>query len=180
MAKTQKLKAGDEAPDFTADDSTGSQFRIRDFREKKSLVLVFLRYAGCPLCQLSMSQLKNRYGEFERKDAEVAVFVQSPRETLEKEGMADTFPFKVIPDTEEKYYRLYGVGSGNLFGMINPAVISKGIKAALKGYFQGKMEGNTWQLPGDFVIGKDGSLKLARIGDNVGDNLSVDDLLSYV
>jgi len=42
------------------------------------------------------------------------------------------------------------------------------------------MEGNAWQLPGDFVVGRDGRIILARVGKNMGDNLLPEQILSYI
>ena len=179
MPKSRQLKAGDTAPDFSAEDVRGETFQLSSFKGEKQVVLVFLRYAGCPLCQLAMAELKNRYTEFTDRGAEVAVFVQSPSATLFEQGAAD-FPFHVIPDPGEKYYKLYGVGSGNIFDIVHPDVIRKGLKATVKGHMQGKMEGNTWQLPGDFIVDTEGVLKLARIGDNVGDHLGAGELLAHL
>jgi len=175
----RKLSEGEKAPDFTATDALGKQIALSQFIGDKHVVLVFRRYAGCPLCQLSMAELKNKYQEFKQRDAEIIVFVQSPKKTLEQQGV-EGFPFAIIPDPEEKYYELYGVGSGNIFDVINPDVIRKGIRATLKGHVQGKMEGNAWQLPGDFIVSKEGLLMLARVGENVGDGLSAEKLLSHI
>jgi len=176
----KKLKTGDFAPLFTAADALGREFSLADYNGKKNVVLVFLRYAGCPLCQMALGAMKASYNEFESKDAVVAAFIQSPRERLAEAGDVSEFPFHIIPDPEEHIYRIYGVGSTNILGLANPNVLIRGLKATAKGYKQGKMEGNLWQLPADFIVGKDGRLTLARIGKDVSDNLPVSELLSSI
>lgn len=180
LVRKAALRAGNEAPDIYAFDANGVQLGLPDYRGMKSVALVFLRYAGCPICRLALHDLKKNYAKFEEKDAEVVVFVQSPLESIEKAGGAGRFPFRLVADPEGEYYELYGVGSGRLGSMLAPKTVARAAKATLKGHFQGKMEGNQWQLPGDFIVGKDGILKLARVGKNMGDNLTAKELLSYL
>jgi peroxiredoxin len=178
MAAKSHLKKGDIAPDFSIADASGATFSLSAYKDKKAVALVFLRYAGCPICQLALQDLKKAYGEFEAKNVVAAVFVQSPRERVAE--AASEFPFHLIPDPEGEIYGLYGVGSGGLDALLAPKTIAAGIKATLKGHMQGKMEGNAWQLPGDFVVGADGRIILARVGKNMGDNLLPEQILSYL
>jgi peroxiredoxin len=180
MSSKTKLKAGMQAPDFTVADANGREYSLGQLRGSKSAVLVFLRYAGCPICQLSLQQLKNAHAEFEARNAQVMAFVQSPAQTVLQSGDVSAFPFPIIPDPDERIYKLFGVGSGGLGALLAPRTLQRGIQATLKGHRQGKMEGNTWQLPGDFIVDPQGVLKLARMGRDMGDNLSPDKLLSYL
>jgi thioredoxin-dependent peroxiredoxin len=180
MAKSTFLKAGQQAPDFTMTDAKGGKFTLSDYKGKNPVVLVFLRYAGCPICQLALHDLKDAGADFAARGAEVVAFVQSPRESIEKSGDISIFPFRLIPDPNETIYKLYGVAAGSFIDMLAPQTVARGIQAVTHGHMQGKMEGNQWQLPGDFIIGKDGVLKLARIGRNLADNLSPQQLLTYL
>lgn len=180
MSSKTKLKAGMQAPDFTARDAKGVEHSLAELNGKKSAVLVFLRYAGCPICQLSLQELKNAHADFEARNAQVMAFVQSPAERLLDSGDVDAFPFPIIPDPDERIYKLFGVGSGGLGALLAPRTLQRGLQATLKGHKQGKMEGNTWQLPGDFIVDMQGILKLARVGRDMGDNLRPEILLSYL
>ncbi|MFH1539321.1 MAG: peroxiredoxin-like family protein [bacterium] len=184
LAGKTKLRPGNEAPDIYTVDANGVQLGLPDYRGMRSVVLVFLRYVGCPICRLALQDLKKNYAKFEEKDAEVVVFVQSPLESIEKAGGAAQFPFRLVADPEGEYYELYGVGSGKLgvscASMLAPKTVARAVKATLKGHMQGKKEGNQWQLPGDFIVGRNGILKLARIGKNMGDNLTAKELLAYL
>jgi cytochrome oxidase Cu insertion factor (SCO1/SenC/PrrC family) len=42
-ADLSRIKAGDEAPDFTLEDQDGKPVTLSDYRNKKSVVLVFYR-----------------------------------------------------------------------------------------------------------------------------------------
>jgi peroxiredoxin len=174
------LSIGEKAPLFVIPDVNGVEFSLSEYAGKKNVVLVFLRYLGCPICQMTLADLKNEYGRFTAKDAEVVAFVQSPPETIRKSGDASAFPFRLIPDEDERIYKLYRVGVTNIFGLVNPNVLRQGLKAMLKGHRQGKKEGNTFQVPGEFIIDKNGVLRLARTGKDAGDNMPVDELLSHL
>jgi len=178
MLKKTNLHVGDSAPDFVIADVNGDEFNLAEFKGKKSLVLVFLRYLGCTLCQIILQQFKNSYSEFYTKNAEVAIIIQSPASTIQESGDVNVFPFRLIPDPKELIYRQYGVGSGNL--LMIPQSILKAFIYSIKGYRSGKQEGNTWQLPGDFVIDKEGIIRFVYIGKNMGDNLPPGKLLSYI
>lgn len=180
MAAKTYLKVGRPAPDFTIADAKGSTFRLADYKGKQSVVLVFLRYVGCPICQLALHDLKDTYDQFKTRGAEVVAFVQSPRETIEKSGDLSAFPFRLITDPDGEIYKIYGVGDRGIAGIINANTVLRDVQAIARGYKQGKMEGNMWQLPGDFIVDKNGFLKLARIGKNAGDNLRPDQLLEYL
>lgn len=181
MEKSTRLRVGEEAPDFTAIDVIrGESFKLSDYRGKHSVALIFLRYAGCPLCQLHISEISRKYPQIAAKDTDVIVFVRSRVNTLVQEGYPGGFPFKLVADPDGDFYKLYGVGSGNIKDMLTPNVIKKAVKATIRGHKQGKMEGNQWQLPGDFIVGKDGKLKLAHVGSDIGDNLKSDELMKYM
>jgi len=180
MSKTTFLKVGQKAPDFTVTDAKGDKFTLSAFKGKSPVVLVFLRYAGCPICQLALHDIKDAYEDFAARGAVVAAFVQSPAESIKKSGDISIFPFRLIPDPNETIYKLYGVAAGSFIDMLNPQTVARGIQAVAHGHKQGKMEGNQWQLPGDFIVDKDGVIKLARVGKNLADNLPPQQLLSYL
>jgi peroxiredoxin len=114
MLNKIKLHTGDNAPDFTIKDVNGSEFRLSRFKGEKSVVLVFLRYLGCPLCQIALQELKNTHHEFTACNTEVVAFIQSPLSTILESGDSSVFPFRLIPDPGELIYKKYGVGRGNL------------------------------------------------------------------
>ena len=180
MPGTKQIRVGEQAPDFTIADVHGNDFSLSSYQGKKNVVLVFLRYQGCPLCQMTLQQLKNAYNEFESRDAEVAAFVQSPARTILKSGDADAFPFRLIPDPDERIYKLFGIGIGGIGALLAPKTIDRALRATLQGHRQGRMEGNTWQLPGEVIIDKNGVMRLARVGKNMGDSLAPSALLSHL
>jgi peroxiredoxin len=101
MTINNSLKAGN-----TIDDINGNKFSLNIEKEKRKIVLIFLRSLGCPLCEISRSQFKNAYHEFFSRNTEVGVFLQSNASTIRESGDEKAFPFRLIPGHDEKIYQL--------------------------------------------------------------------------
>lgn len=165
----KRLAPGMTAPDFTFDapDKRSQNFRIS---ADGGAVLFFLRYMGCPLCQLKIGEILRDHEKFKQAGVKVYVALQSSPETV-REGYSADFqiPFTIICDPDEKVFRLYGVAKGNLFQYLAPSVIVKAVKASRAGFRHGKKEGQEMQLPAVHVVGADGVLTYAYYGKNIGD-----------
>ena len=64
-----KLKLGDNAPDFQFDTPWEGEKSFVEAAGGKPAVLVFLRYLGCPICQLDMANLKREIDLIDQKGA---------------------------------------------------------------------------------------------------------------
>ena len=75
------------------------------------------------------------------------------------------------PSTES--YKTYGLARGTAAQMFGPAVWLQGALVTVEGSFDGlplgKPVGNPWQMPGVFVIGTNGKVKLAYYSKHAGD-----------
>ena len=63
-----QLMPGNPAPDFTLPDAGGKTVSLADFKGRP-LVLVFSRYVGCPVCQMTAVELTRMAPDFERAGA---------------------------------------------------------------------------------------------------------------
>ncbi|MBW1704260.1 MAG: redoxin domain-containing protein [Deltaproteobacteria bacterium] len=77
-----QLQVGDKAHDFDFETPWSPRQHFYETSENKPAVLVFLRYQGCPVCQMEMANLKRDVGLFNQKDAQVFVFLQSTPEIV--------------------------------------------------------------------------------------------------
>ncbi len=165
----KKLVKGIAAPNFTFDTISKRSLDFYKTARRKKSVLFFLRYIGCPVCQLKIGEINRDYEEFRIAGLEVYVVLQSSPSSV-KEGLAGSqVPFTIICDREEKIFALYGVAPGNIFGYIAPAVIMKAMKASRGGFRHGKKEGKEMQLPAVFILNKDRKIDYAYYGKNIGD-----------
>lgn len=170
---------GSAAPAIHAVDGKGETFDLAA-QAGKTVVLVFLRHLGCPICRMEIAEWKRRVGEFHTLNAEVVVFVDSPDPSVQEFAKTSGAAFRIVADPEHKIYGAYGVERGSLLQFAAPGAALRSLKATLKGNLHGKFEGDELRLPGDFVVGPDGKLLFARRGEHIGDNAGVDALLAVV
>lgn len=147
-----KLNNKDKAPDFTFDTpwKTGQQFYEKAGR--KPCVLIFLRYHGCPVCQMEMARIKQDVNLFTQKKARVFVILQSRPEIVAKLAKEKDWPYTIICDPDGEIFLQYGVAHGGILKYLHPAGLVAAIKATFKGFRHGRFEGHETQTPAVFVV----------------------------
>lgn len=140
-------------------------FNIRDVRGKtvslqnpntRYILIAFLRYAGCPYCNLAIHRLSIEYPLLIKNDCEVIAFVQSNEENITKniyERHAHKPEFSIVADPESKIYRKYGVKSS--MSITAPLItrIPYWVKAVTKhGFWQKNIDGSFFLVPAWFLI----------------------------
>ncbi|HOD14751.1 MAG TPA: peroxiredoxin-like family protein [Spirochaetota bacterium] len=165
----KKLTAGMKAPNFSFTTLSGQSLDFYKTSRGKKAVLFFLRYAGCPICQMKMGEIMRDYDRLRAAGLEVYVVLQSSPASV-KEALAGVAPpFTIVCDPREKIFSLYGVPPGNLFQYLAPSVIMKAIKASRRGFRHGKKEGQELQLPAVFIVSPGEAVTFAYYGRNIGD-----------
>lgn len=165
----QKLTPGMTAPNFTFDTLSKQSLDFHKTTGGKKSVIFFLRYAGCPICQMKIGDLLKDHKEFRAAGLQVYVVLQSTAASVKENFTKLKVPFTIVCDPEEKVFALYGVAPGNLFGYLAPSVIMKARKASRAGFKHGKKEGKEMQLPAVFVVNSDGKIAYTYYGKNIGD-----------
>lgn len=158
-----------QAPDFTFDTPWEQQFVFHKTIEGTTVVLFFLRYMGCPICQAKIAEIRHDASQFRAKGAAVFVVLQSEPSVVRQAMDGMEMPFTVICDPEQAIFRLYGVEPGNIFQYIAPSVIMKSIRASRRGFAKGLKEGNELQRPAVFIIDRHKTVVYAYHGKNIGD-----------
>jgi peroxiredoxin len=176
----ERLKAGATTPDFTFDTPWKKGLKLSDFTKKSTTVLMFLRYIGCPICQMEIAELRGRIGEFTRRKVNLLVVLQSTPANITAAVSEKDVPFEIVCDPKEKLFALYGVKPGSIFRYVTPGSIIQAIRATKRGFRHGKYEGNEKQLPATFIIGTDGRVRWAYYGKNVSDVPKTDKLLAQI
>jgi hypothetical protein len=146
--------------------------------------LQFRRYAGCPICNLHLRSVAQRYDEIVAAGiCEIAVFHSSVRDMLPHQG---ALPFAVVADPERTLYTEFGVESSlravlhrrAMAAPLHPAawaVVARGIRGG--GSPLPARGDGVLGLPADFLIASDGMLKAVKYGHHASDHWSVDELL---
>jgi peroxiredoxin len=164
-----QLKAGDKAADFIYDSPWENRQEYYKASGKKTTVLVFLRYLGCPVCQMEMANLKREIERFDEKDAKVFLFLQSTQDMLTKSAREEDWPFTIVCDPKEEIFQLYRVAPGGFLKYLHPAGLLAATKATFKGFRHGKFEGRETQLPAVFVVGPDKIIQWVYYGETLND-----------
>jgi peroxiredoxin len=177
---TQRFTEGSAAPDFVFDTPWKKKLKLSEFTDKKPTVLMFLRYVGCPICQMKIAELKKEFGRFEKAGANLLVVLQSTPENISAAVPEKEMPFVIVCDPQERLFTLYGVKPGSIFGYVTPTTIVRAIAAGRRGFKHGKYEGNEKQLPATFIIDKNRTVRWAHYGKNVADVPKTERLLSEI
>ncbi len=163
------LALGNKAPDFKFKTPWADEVNFYDAVGNNPAVLIFLRYYGCPVCQMEMAKIKQEINLAAKKGVRVFVILQSAPETIASLIKKDDFPFIIICDPQAKIFQLYGVEAGGVIKYLHPAGLIAAIKATCRGFIHGKFEGKETQLPAAFAITADKVIKYAHYGENISD-----------
>jgi thioredoxin-dependent peroxiredoxin len=177
--KVMKIQNGEPAKDFQVEDLFGKQITLGDFKGKK-MMLSFYRYASCPLCNLRVHQLIQRYPDLHEKGLEMVAFFQSPPETIYRYVGKQDAPFSIVPDPDREVYKLYGV-EGSLAGFLKASLkVGDLISAVRKGFLPGRIDGETTMVPADFLIGPALVVEKAYYGKDIGDHMPIQEIEAWL
>jgi peroxiredoxin len=164
-----RLKEGDNASDFQFDTPWEKGLGFHTISTGKSSVLIFLRYLGCPICQMDMASFKREINLIKQKGAQLFVLLQSSAATVAGLTNKEDWPFTLICDPQGVIFQQYRVAAGGIINYLHPAGLIAAINATLKGYWHGKFEGKETQLPAVFIVTPDKMIQYAYYGENISD-----------
>ena len=121
--------------------------------------------------------MRDDHARFESRGAEVAVVTQgSPAQNAE---LATRYgaEFRFLSDPEHRAYRAYGLGRGTLAQVMSPAILLKATLSALRGNV-GRRVGDVFQMPGTFVIDRQGVVRFCHRNRDAADNPANDAVLA--
>ncbi|RYF69358.1 MAG: redoxin domain-containing protein, partial [Cytophagaceae bacterium] len=81
MITMNQLKAGQIAPNFSTLDSVGNTIRLSDYAGK-TVLLVFHRNVGCPVCNLRFHELEKHRAELQANGIVVLSVYESSATTM--------------------------------------------------------------------------------------------------
>lgn len=111
-----ELKAGDKAPEFTANDQDGNEISLSDYIGKK-VVLYFYPKDSTPGCTAQACNLRDNYDMLLEKGYAVIGVSQDSQKSHKKFIEKQTLPFPLIADTDHKVHNLYGTwGEKQMYG----------------------------------------------------------------
>ena len=175
-----QVQAGSQAPPLTNTRDVHGNVVTLDVAAGTHVLLVFLRYASCPMCLLHLRELQQRYPELRKAGLEVIAIFHSPAGSIARHAGRLGLPFPVVADPTFALYARYGVGSswlGLTVSAILPSFYVAFGRAMRFGFWGGAIDGDVARMPADFLISSHGTVRAAHYGRTIGDHLSLDEVL---
>jgi peroxiredoxin len=172
-----RLIPGATAPEFSADTIRGERLTLAGLRGS-DVLLKFYRFAECPICNLHLREFVRRHEEVAAAGLTVIVLFHSAESRLERTQGVD-LPFHLVADPDKQIFGAYGIEEA-LRGMFAGRVARDYGRAMAAGHFSRPFgyHGGIKGLPADFLIDRDGVIRLAHYGENYADSLDVDQVLA--
>ena len=169
-----RLKPGDRAFPFSAETTDGNTISLGQFAGKP-LLLMFYRYASCPMCNLRLRDFAQNYSRLHERGLEVVAFFHSPAGNIRANAGKQHYPFHLVADPRFNVYRSYGIETSWLrffTSMLLPGFYVDWIRALRYGIWGG-VDWQMGKMPADFVISPEGTILKAHYGRDIGDHLSI-------
>jgi peroxiredoxin len=160
---------GDQAPDLELVDSTGETVRLSRFWQDGPALLLFWRFFGCSCGAERSERLRKEYEDYVAAGAKVVLIGQAEpwRAAVFAQEQGLVCPILCDPDYEA--YQAYGLVEGQPAQILFDAPPeflrherATGAELQRQRRDQGKpLVDSPWQLPGEFVVDKGGTIALA-------------------
>ena len=176
-----RLDPGATAVPFTTHAIDGTAVSLSQFAGSPVL-LMFLRYASCPMCNLHLHDLARGYGTLRDRGLTVVAFFHSPVHAIRAHAGSRQYPFPLVADPELRVYRLYGVETSwprLLLSIAKPSFYVSFFRSLVHGFWGGAAL-QMAKMPADFLVGPDGRLVAAHYGRDIGDHLTVAQLHAFL
>lgn len=163
------VQTGDAAPDMELEDSAGRPVALSSFWRDRTALLLFWRHYGCSCGMGRADRLREELGAYLDAGANVVVIGQGEperaRNYAEKQGLSCPF----LCDPGLRAYEAYGLLEGTEAQILFDApdeFLRRDLKAGLdlvaaRRNTDRRLVDNPWQLPGEFVVGTEGLIRLA-------------------
>jgi peroxiredoxin len=146
------LAVGDEAPDFTADSTSGQTVTLSSFRGKKNVLIAFFPLAFTSVCTAEMCDLSADFDQFASEDVEVLPISVDSVPTLKEFKAKHGLRVDLASDFRREISRRYGVLLEDRF-------------FANRAYF---------------LIGKDGTIKWKHVEDSTRERRPNSEILEQI
>jgi peroxiredoxin len=145
------------APQFTKKDFFGDSVSLKNYEKSHDYVLlVFLRYSGCPWCNLAIHRLTLEYETMQEHSCQIIAFVQSEDDSIQENIYDRHTPkpqFPIIADKDMEIYRQYDVNPSLIGTLKLIKDVPHWLHAVNKLGFKNKgIDGNLFLVPAWFLI----------------------------
>jgi peroxiredoxin len=174
-----QLMVGDAAPEITLPAIDGSTFDMSNVRGKK-VILTFFRFSSCPLCNMRIRRITQRWNEFSNDTVMVGVFDAGVGE-LQKRMKKHEVPFTIVADEHYDHFEKNGVKKS--FGKFmwgaakSPFTL---LQATLRGYVPLTLSiSKLSTIPADILIDEHGKVVEAHYCKDTADHMPIDRMIAF-
>lgn len=122
--------------------------------EKRPILVIFLRHAGCVFCREALADVQKHRSEIEA-DSQIG-FVHMGMENEETQQFFARYGLEDVPrfsDPDRQLYRAFELKLGRLLQLFGLPVWLRGAQAFFTGrHSVGTLKGNGFQMPGTFLL----------------------------
>lgn len=164
------LQVGDKAPDSELPDSDGQVCKLSSYWQDRPALILFWRHYGCGCGIGRAGMLNNEYDAYVEAGANVFVIGQGEPERAAAYAKKYELPdIPILCDPEFKTYEEYGLVEGKPSQILFDApeeFLDRNLEAGMKLAEERRMlkrplVDNSWLLPGEFVVDREGVVRLA-------------------
>ncbi len=163
------LQVGDVVPRITLKDASGVATDLWDKSSDKPTLVIFLRHFGCSCAMDRAERLKSEYPEYAKHGARVITVGQGEPERSKSFAIRNSLPCPILCDPTRMAYEAFDLLEGEpsqvVYGLPDD-FLKRDPTTGLN--FQKSRTGtprsvvdSPWQLPGEFIIDKNGIIRLA-------------------
>lgn len=172
---------GDFAPDATLTDTNGRAVLMSSSWAFRPVVFVFLRHFGCIFCREQVALLRRDYQKFVAADGDVVCIAQGEYKTGKAFQIFMDLPFPIlVTGGDTSVFQSYGLGRGTLIQLFGFRMLVRGVLAALNGRMQGRIVGDGFQMPGAFLVDKQGIIQYAHRSRDAADHAPISELIALL
>lgn len=167
-----RLKKGQKAPLFEMEDINQTPVALKHFAGQK-ILLSFYRFSSCPLCNLRVHKLIQKYAQYEAQGLHIISFWQSSAAEVLQQLEQQKLPFSLIADPHKQVYKLYGVENSWKAAVktmiLHPQILYEALHTGFRLGVSTTSENNV--VPADFLLNTDLTIYQAYYGSHIGDHL---------
>jgi hypothetical protein len=125
---------------------------LDELSRRQPVLLVLLRHSGCTFCREALSDVAQAREQVEKAGTRIALVHQGsdePIDLLARHGLTDLHRFR---DPYRRLYEHFGLPQGRVGQLFGPAIWWRGFKAYLAGHRLGPRDGDSFRMPGTFLL----------------------------
>lgn len=156
---------GDMAPDLELRDTTGATRQLSEFWAQAPALVLFMRHFGCSCLAERWDSLREDLPALEAAGAQVVAICQAEPERSRSVATRRGYPFTLLSDPARDAYAAFGVLEGTVPQILHDFPWKSGDPAGAQAMGLDARRGterafvdSPWQLPGEFVVGRDGRI----------------------